>query len=163
MSLRSLPLGPRALLSILTLLAVLGLVSVPQAMAQQSQARSKASTKTPADSSKPEDIEKRIADLRQAMQITPAQEPVWNDLAKVMRENAGKMKAFMDKWSAQYDKINAVENLKAHLEMADENARAMRQLIPAFEKLYSSMADDQKKIADDVFAYRKEKSQKKAR
>lgn len=162
MTLRSLLPAPRALLAVTVLLAVFGLgMSTPQVMAKTAS-QSKAAA-TDADPSKPENIEKRIADLHEALKITPAQEPVWGGLVKVMRENADKMKALMDKWAAQYDKMSAVDNLKSHLEMAEENTRAMRELIPAFEKLYASMADDQKKLADDVFAYRTQQGQKKSK
>lgn len=153
MILHSLARAARAVFVVAALLAAVGFVSTPPAMAKTTAA-------SPADPAKPENMEKRIADLHQALQITAAQEPVWGELAKVMRENADKMKVMLDKWSAQYEKMNAIENLKAHLEMADENARAMRDLIPAFEKLYGSMTDDQKKLADDVFAYRNQKGKK---
>ncbi|WP_243360047.1 Spy/CpxP family protein refolding chaperone [Fundidesulfovibrio terrae] len=146
------------------LLAVLAVVtSVPPAQAQQPQAKAKMEKASPADASKPEQVEKRIADLREQLRITPAQEPAWNDLAKVMRDNASRMKTLLDKWSTQKDAMTAVENLKIHLEMADEHAQALRQLIPAFEKLYASMTDDQKKTADDVFANRMNRGKKKAR
>lgn len=142
------------------LLAALAL-AVPQAQAQQPPAKPKDVKISPAEPSKPEHVEKRIADLREKLRITPAQEPAWNDLAKVMRDNAAKMKTLLDKWSAQNGGTTAVENLKLHLEMADEHAQGLRQLIPAFEKLYGSMSAEQKKTADDVFAGRMHRGKKK--
>jgi hypothetical protein len=158
---RSIPRAARLSAVAVALLAALAFTAAPQAQAQQSPAKPKDAKVSPADPSRPEHVERRIADLRQKLAITPAQEPAWNDLAKVMRDNAAKMKTLLDKWSAQNGGATAVDNLKLHLEMSDEHAQGLRRLIPAFEKLYASMSDEQKKTADDVFAGRMHMGKKK--
>jgi len=103
----------------------------------------------------PEQMEKRIVHLHDVLQITQAQEAAWKDFAQVMRDNTTKMNGLMEKWSQGRGKRNALENLKAHGEMAEEHAQAIRKLIPAFETLYNSMSVEQKKGADEVFDHEK--------
>src|SRR4051812_15655896 len=58
---------------------------------------------------RPETVEQRIASLHAKLQITPEQEPKWQAVAQVMRENAGTIeKLVAAKRSAQ-----ASENLTA--------------------------------------------------
>jgi len=149
----------RAFAAALTLSAVLGLSAAPQAQAQQPQAKPAGKT-AQAGMSKPEHAEKRIADLHEKLGITPAQEAAWTELAQVMRANAEKMKSLIDSWSKRGEAMNAVESLKIHGDMAEEHAKGLRALIPAFEKLYTMMTDDQKKIADQVFARHEGRSRK---
>jgi len=49
--------------------------------------------------------------------------------------------------------MDAVSELRSHAEMAEVHAAGMRKLIPAFETLYNSMPEEQKKIADKVMTY----------
>lgn len=99
-------------------------------------------------------VEKRIAKLHADLHITAAQEPVWTDVARAMRDNAKAMKTLIEQWAKQADKMTALESLRMHGEMAAEYAKGMQLLVPAFEKLYTMMSAEQKTIADFVFAHK---------
>ncbi|MFP5240410.1 MAG: Spy/CpxP family protein refolding chaperone [Acidobacteriota bacterium] len=161
-------IGLRPLAAALPLVAALLLCLAPSARAQQDQAppapqaKSQAKAKGPRGGyNNPEAVEQRIAELRSKLAITPAQEPAWDDLAKVMRDNGAKMRASIDKWRQQPQGRTAVETLKLHAEMAEEHAQAMRGLIPVFEKLYNMLSPEQKKIADESFSQRMGRGKKK--
>jgi hypothetical protein len=47
--------------------------------------------------------------------------------------------------------MTAVDDLRAYQGIADAHAEGLKKLIPAFEALYASMSDEQKKNADAVF------------
>ncbi len=97
-------------------------------------------------------IEMRITKLHDQLHITPDQEPAWKKVDTAMRENAKSMKALYDQWGKQADKMSALESMRMQGEMAEEHAKGQRNLIPAFEALYSMMSPEQKTIADLVFA-----------
>jgi len=164
----------RPLAALLPLLAVLFLAVAPQAQAQQDAAQPAAQAPAQAkgkpgprgergDYTKPENVEKHIADLRAKLTISPAQEAAWNDLAKAMRDNAARMRTLIENWRKKDGAANAVDRLKMHGEMADEHAQAMRGLIPAFEKLYGMLSEEQKKIADEAFSHRMGKGKRQGR
>lgn len=141
-----------------TVAAVAGgilLASAPGAWAQQTPVAGPAPAKATRD--RPMDrvdrVEARIAKLHEKLHITSAQEQTWNDFAQVMRDNAKAMKALLDQRAQQIKKMDAISELRSHAEMAEVHAAGMRKLIPAFETLYSSMPEDQKKIADKVMTY----------
>jgi periplasmic protein CpxP/Spy len=95
-------------------------------------------------------VEARITQLHNQLHITAAQEPAWKDVAMVMRDNAKTMQVLIDRW-AKTVKMSALDSLRLHGEMAEEHAKGQQKLIPAFEKLYNLMSDEQKKNADEVF------------
>jgi len=97
-------------------------------------------------------IERRISQLHARLHITAEQESAWNDVASTMRDNAKSMQVLIERWTNQAAKMTAIDSLRLHGEMAEENAKGQHKLIPAFEKLYNLMQDEQKKIADEVFA-----------
>lgn len=94
----------------------------------------------------------RIVKMEKELKITAAQEALWKNLKEVMRENAEKMDALT---KARIDDkaktMNAVEDLKSYSGILDANAEGMKKYIPAFEELYNSMSDEQKRNADNMF------------
>lgn len=142
----------RVLLAVLPLLAAAILAGPPPAQAQEAKAQPAPSKQSPAVVAKPDQVEQRIADLHAKLGIKPDQEQAWTNLAQVMRDNAAKMKALLDKWARSNSSATAVDSLKIHEEMAQEHAKALGRLIPAFESLYAMMAPEQKATADKVFA-----------
>lgn len=102
-------------------------------------------------------VDARILSLHDKLHITPAQGPAWNDFAQVMRDNAKEMKALLDQRAQQLKTMTAVTELQSHAQMADVHAAEMRKLVTAFETLYNTMPEDQKKIADKVITYRVER------
>jgi periplasmic protein CpxP/Spy len=97
-------------------------------------------------------VEQRIASLHQALQITPDQETQWNAVAQAMRDHAGLMQQAIEH-REQNPAMTAVDDLKAYQGIAEANAQGMQKLVPAFETLYASLSDDQKKEADVLFAH----------
>jgi protein CpxP len=98
-----------------------------------------------------ERVERRIKELHAQLRITPAEEPQWNQFAEVMRQNARDMdQAFMQR-AQQFPTMNAVQNMQSYEQLAEEHAKRVQRLIPAFENLYNAMPEQQKQLADQVF------------
>lgn len=96
-------------------------------------------------------IEQRIADLHDALNITPAQEAQWNMVANIMRDNELATYHLLRDHMANRGTRNAVEDFKSYERVASSHVNGLRELIPAFESLYDSMPADQQANADRVF------------
>jgi periplasmic protein CpxP/Spy len=90
-------------------------------------------------------VEANIAQLHQRLQITPAQEPQFNALANVMRQNARAMS------SAPPASPNAVQALRLAIQYGQQEIDGMRRLLPALQALYASLSPAQQQTADAVF------------
>jgi hypothetical protein len=99
-------------------------------------------------------IEVRIKDLHTKLKITKDQEELWKAVADAMRENADRMEQIVRARAATAKTINAVDDLKSYAEIADAHSEGLKKFIPAFEALYNSMSDAQKKHADVLFRAR---------
>lgn len=116
--------------------------------------------------SKTERVEDRIKLLYAKLKITPAQEGLWDNVTKAMRENAVTMEALIKERSEKAGTKNAVDDLKSYSAIAEAHADGLKKFIPAFESLYASMSDAQKKDADTLFhrqGPKKEKAKAKAK
>jgi hypothetical protein len=99
-----------------------------------------------------EHTEAQIKQLQGALNITTAQEELWNNLTKVMRENAKDMDALFTKARAENVKTrNAVEQMKFHSQITEAQLDQLKKFIPPFEAFYASMSDEQKNITDTIF------------
>ncbi|HET6460658.1 MAG TPA: Spy/CpxP family protein refolding chaperone [Syntrophales bacterium] len=98
-----------------------------------------------------EQTEARIKQLQSALKITEAQEELWNNLTQVMRENAKEMDALTKERAENVKTMNAVEHLKLHSQITEAHLEQLNKFIPAFEALYDSMSDEQKKTTDTIF------------
>jgi len=96
-------------------------------------------------------VETRIQDLHRNLKITPAQETQWRDFAQVMRDNEKAIDAILKERAANISKMNAIDDLRSYEKLADAHAEGLKKLVPAFEALYNTMSDEQKKNADAVF------------
>ena len=112
--------------------------------------------------------EAQIKQLQGALNTNEAQEPLWNNLIQVMRENAKDMDALSDarnKERAEGTKtLNAVEHMKLHSQITKAHLDQLEKLIPPFEAFYSSLSDQQKNITNMVFTtgkYGKQGKQKR--
>jgi hypothetical protein len=99
-------------------------------------------------------VETHIRELRKKLQITDAQKPQWDALAQVMRDNAQKMADLEKRRASDAKTMTAVDVVKSYSEVIDAHEDGMKKFIPAFEDLYNSMSDSQKKIADSLFRSR---------
>jgi protein CpxP len=113
-----------------------------------------------ADPKASKDVEARITDFHSKLKITPAQEDQWNKVAQVMRENATTMQGLIQERKEKEVTFNAVEDLKSHSKITDAHAAGLTKFIQAFEPLYTSMSDEQKKNADKLFMKRLQKKAK---
>ncbi len=156
--------------------AMVALLSLPAAaLAQSSQSTAvQGAAPPPAAAASPmadhpvpgknavERVERRIKELHTQLRITPAEEPQWNQFAQVMRENARDMdEAFMQR-AQQYSTMNAVQNMQSYEQIAEDHARRVQKLVPAFQNLYSAMPDQQKQLADQVFRANADKHMQRA-
>jgi hypothetical protein len=95
--------------------------------------------------------EAAIKDLHSKLKITEAQEGLWSKVSQVMRENAKTMDTLMKARVEKLKTMNAVEDLKSYSEVTDAQAAGLKKFISVFEALYASLAEEQKKSADNLF------------
>ena len=107
-------------------------------------------------------VEVRIKELHTALNITADQEGAWNDVAKVMRDNAQTMDSLITA-RKNAKPMNAVEDFKSYGEITQAQAEGVQKFIPVFEALYNSMSDAQKKNADTVFSHHRDHKKSKSR
>ena len=150
-------------------IAVAALLYVPAAMAQPQSTAVQGTSPPPAAAASPmaghpvvgknaeERVEARIKELHAQLRITPAEEPQWNEFARVMRENARDMDEAFIQRAQQYPAMNAVQNMQSYEQISEQHAQRVQKLIPAFQKLYDAMPDQQKRLADQVFRANAEK------
>jgi TolA-binding protein len=102
-----------------------------------------------------EHTEAQIKQLQGALNITEAQQELWNNLTKVMRENAKEIDALTKERAEERAEgtktMNAVEHMKFHSQITEAHLNQMKKLIPPFEAFYSSMSDEQKNITNTIF------------
>jgi periplasmic protein CpxP/Spy len=91
-------------------------------------------------------VEANIANLHQRLAIAPAQEPRFEALANVMRENA-RMFASMPPPSNP----NAVEGLRLAIQYGQADINGMKRMLPALQALYASLTPAQRVTADQLF------------
>jgi hypothetical protein len=98
-----------------------------------------------------ETIDARIDHLHKQLQITPAQEDLWKNVAQVMRDNAEKMSSLIKARMDNAKSMTAIDDLKAYADITDAHAEGTKNMLTAFQALYNSMSDEQKKAADTEF------------
>lgn len=131
--------------------AILFAVSTHSSSATEYLAQAAPSATQKVASASVDRLENRIAGLHKKLGITPVQEPLWNTMAQVMRENGQKMRDVIADRSAKLKSMNAVDDLKSYQKITDEHGDGLKRLIPSFEALYASMTPAQQKNADHVF------------
>jgi protein CpxP len=89
--------------------------------------------------------------MRTKLKITPAQDPQWQDFIKAERDGAQDMSELIEKRKQSSKAMNAVENFKNYAAITEAHEDSLKKVVPAFERLYSSLTDEQKKAADTMF------------
>jgi protein CpxP len=138
--------------SAFTAALILGAVlfSLPSAaMAQASPAPAPAAKATRSDR-----VEARIKSLHDTLKITSAEEPQWQAVADVMRDNAKTTGTLIQQRAANAKTMTAVDDLNSYAAIADAHATGVKKLATAFTTLYASLSDPQKKLADAAFLHR---------
>jgi hypothetical protein len=96
-------------------------------------------------------VEGRLAFLKTELKITSAQEPQWAKFADVIRANAKGAQAGMQAMmQAGAKAATAPEVLARHEKMLTAKLDSVRALKAAFDPLYASLSDEQKKSADEL-------------
>jgi protein CpxP len=128
-------------------------IQLAQAVVPAAVAPPAVTPQTPAAAAtKAESVEERISNLHTALNITPGEESDWNGVAKAMRDNAATIqKLATDKHAQAPGSMTAVDDLKIYEKLARAHVAGLKTLTSSFEKLYASMPDPQKKVADQVF------------
>jgi periplasmic protein CpxP/Spy len=106
-------------------------------------------------------VESRIEELHRQLKITPEQKTQWDAVAQVMRENAEAMEALQKQRASDAKSMDAVGVVKSYGEVVQAHEDGIKKFIPAFEDLYNSMSDSQKKVADSMFRGRARAEAKK--
>ncbi|KAF0154438.1 MAG: hypothetical protein FD159_2586 [Syntrophaceae bacterium] len=143
----SIVLQATLILVLVAFLSTIFLANANNSFAASGSKKSQAMTRTSAI----EHTEAQIKQLQGTLNITAAQEPLWNNLTQVMRENAKDMDALRKERSEQTAPLNAVEHMKFHSQITQAHLNQMNKLIPPFEAFYGSLSDEQKKIVDTTF------------
>lgn len=98
-------------------------------------------------------IEGRIAYLRAELKITDAQGRAWNDFAAALRTNAKKLGELRAPATAADAKPPTLtERLDQHERWLTARLEGTRAIKTAFNKLYGTFTDEQKKMAEELMA-----------
>lgn len=103
-------------------------------------------------------VDRHIADLHTQLKITPAEETLWAAVAQTMRDNANNLDTAMDK--REDANGSAIDDLNTYGDVVQSHADGIKKLSAVFSTLYASMSNDQKRIADEVFAQREREGKK---
>ncbi|HEV2185939.1 MAG TPA: Spy/CpxP family protein refolding chaperone [Stellaceae bacterium] len=131
-------------------LAILVLVSVPVAAQTVPAQPSPATTAVQQPQDFADEVEIRIAELHNALRITPDQEALFRAYANTMRANAQATHA-MFLARAQATDFTAPARLRWYAQAAAARADAINKLIAPFDALYQALSADQKAAADQYF------------
>ena len=93
-----------------------------------------------------QNVETSIAQLRQRLQITPAQEPRFEALANVMRQNARMMPN-----APPPTNLDPIQGLRFAIQAGEQELVGLKRMLPALEALYARLSPTQQRTADQVF------------
>lgn len=96
-------------------------------------------------------VEAHLATLRAQLGITSAQEPQWQEFAKVQRDNAVAMRQRFTQRGTQLAQMSAADNMMDYAQITELLAQERMRLATAFRGLYDSMSAEQKQRADVIF------------
>jgi hypothetical protein len=98
-------------------------------------------------------LDGRIAFLKAELKITPQQEPQWDKVAQTMRENARETRTAFDQARGNRGQAqSAVARLEARQRFGTLHQQNAERFLAAFRPLYTSLSEDQKKSADELFS-----------
>jgi len=95
--------------------------------------------------------EDRLREMHAKLKITAEQDPQWENFVKAERDSAKDMSDLIAKRESSVKTMNAIDDFKNYAAITEAHEEGLKKIIPAFEKLYGSLSDEQKKIADDMF------------
>lgn len=83
--------------------------------------------------------------------MTAAQDPQWTAFVQAERDSAKEMSELIQRREQHAKNMNAVDDFRSYGKIAEAHEDGLKKIIPAFEALYDSLSDDQKKAADTMF------------
>jgi uncharacterized protein HemX len=104
--------------------------------------------------------EARLAYIKTALQITPAQTAQWNAFADVVRKQAKERDAKVEEMRAKFEqrkdndqRPDLVERLEFRQKMLSTAAANTGELLTALKPLYATFSDSQKQAAVEVLGH----------
>jgi hypothetical protein len=128
--------------------------SLPAREMVASASVSPATTEPAPMAAKTDRVEERIRMLHSKLHITAAQQTQWDNLVAVMRGNAKTMKELQKQRAQDARSMTAVDAVKSYATVIEAHEVGMNKFVPAFQALYESMSNAQKKTADSMFETR---------
>jgi leucyl aminopeptidase (aminopeptidase T) len=102
-------------------------------------------------------VEARIAYLKTALQITPAQTAQFNAVADLMRKKAkerdDRMAAFQTRKPEDHTRPDPIEMMQRRQKMMTDAAAKMGETIAAWTPLYASLSDSQKQLLPELLGH----------
>jgi periplasmic protein CpxP/Spy len=99
-------------------------------------------------------IEGRIAYLKTELKITDAQQPLFDAVANLLRDNAkATHDAFQSLRGDRNQPQTALARMEARAKVAQLRADGEAKMLAAFRPLYQAMSPDQQKAADEMFEH----------
>jgi hypothetical protein len=96
-------------------------------------------------------VTERIKYLHDRLRITPAQEPLWAKVAEAMRDSAKAVAPIINERVQRAKTGDAIDYLSSYEKLGEAQLEGLKKFSVAFQELYNSLSDEQKKIADSVF------------
>jgi len=96
-------------------------------------------------------VDQRIRTLQSQLGITETQMPLWSAFAQTMRDNAATTDALFARRAGAVSEMNPVDNMHSYAQIARAYADNTEHLATAFDSLYASLSDVQKRAADTLF------------
>jgi cytochrome c551/c552 len=107
-------------------------------------------------------VDQRVAALKARLAITQAEEPAWDAFVQTMRDNAAATDALSSQRASGAATMTAVDNMHSYAAIARAYADNTQRLSDAFDRLYTSLSDPQKKAADTLFRQQAAEGEKPA-
>ncbi len=126
----------------------------PELLTQASASAVPATTEPAPATTKADPVEARIRELHSKLHITAAQQTQWDNLVQVMRDNAKAMYDLEKERAQDAKEMSAIDAVKSYQAVIEAHETGMSKFVPAFQALYDSMSDAQKKTADAMFRSR---------
>lgn len=98
----------------------------------------------------PSFAEGRIAFLKAELAITDAQKDLWGAYADALRANLQSMHDMRESMKTPMSDMTPVERLEMHLTAMGGRVKALQVIKPPLAALYTALAPDQKKVADEL-------------
>lgn len=96
-------------------------------------------------------VEAHLAGLHAQLGITQAQEPQWQEFARLTRDNATAMRQRFSERGNQLGQMSAADSMMNFAQISEQNAQDRMRLATAFRALYDAMSPEQKQRADVAF------------